>query len=177
MAKVKQYNVDNRERILAMNRAYHKKHNKRLRELQRQINTGFSPDLFETTVKFQNGKCGICEKELSEMPSHHIHADHCHATGQPRGVLCHNCNTSIGRLGDNIEGIKKENDMANTVTAEYIMGIKEGREYFDTHGSSNVVEILANLNSTIKGFAAATPVGQVLRGERDFWKNQLRKTK
>lgn len=64
-----------------------------------------------------------------------------------------------------------------TVTADYIEGIKEGRAYFDKHGGVDAVDILANLNSTIKGFAASTPVGQMLRGERDFWKNQIRNKK
>lgn len=62
-----------------------------------------------------------------------------------------------------------------TVSVHYINGIKEGREYMDKHGASDIVDILANLNSTIKGFPASTAVGQMLRGERDFWKNQQRK--
>lgn len=33
--------------------------------------------------------------------------DHCHDTGAFRGWLCQPCNTSIGVLGDDIEGIKK----------------------------------------------------------------------
>jgi len=66
--------------------------------------------------------------------------------------------------------------MTNIVSAEYIMGIKDARSYFDQHGGTDAVEVLANLNSTIKGFSANTPVGQMLRGERDFWKNQIRST-
>lgn len=33
--------------------------------------------------------------------------DHCHDTGQFRGWLCHPCNTSIGTLGDDLEGLKR----------------------------------------------------------------------
>ena len=33
--------------------------------------------------------------------------DHCHDTGQVRGVLCHECNTSIGKLGDTVESLEK----------------------------------------------------------------------
>lgn len=66
--------------------------------------------------------------------------------------------------------------MATTISAEYLLGIKEGRAYFDQYGGADAAEVLANLNSTIKGFSASTPVGQMLRGERDFWKNQLRRT-
>lgn len=66
--------------------------------------------------------------------------------------------------------------MTNTVSAEYLLGIKDARAYFDQHGGVDAAEVLANLNSTIKGFSASTPVGQMLRGERDFWKNQIRRT-
>lgn len=35
-----------------------------------------------------------------------LHVDHNHVTGKFRGWLCSNCNTGIGKLGDNIDGIK-----------------------------------------------------------------------
>jgi len=31
--------------------------------------------------------------------------DHCHQTTEHRGWLCNNCNTAIGKLGDNVEGV------------------------------------------------------------------------
>lgn len=61
------------------------------------------------------------------------------------------------------------------VSAHYCDGIKSGREMLDKYGPGIARDELANLNSTIKGFAAYTPVGQFLRGERDFWKHQLTK--
>lgn len=30
-----------------------------------------------------------------------MHVDHCHKTKRIRGVLCGNCNTAIGKLGEN----------------------------------------------------------------------------
>jgi hypothetical protein len=36
-----------------------------------------------------------------------FHVDHCHETGKIRGLLCHSCNTGIGKLGDNLEGLQK----------------------------------------------------------------------
>lgn len=33
--------------------------------------------------------------------------DHCHSTGKIRGLLCHNCNTGLGKLGDSIESLTK----------------------------------------------------------------------
>jgi hypothetical protein len=34
-----------------------------------------------------------------------LHYDHCHVTGAFRGWLCASCNTAIGKLGDNLQGV------------------------------------------------------------------------
>jgi hypothetical protein len=36
-----------------------------------------------------------------------LEIDHDHVTGKVRGRLCCSCNTALGRLGDNIKGLKK----------------------------------------------------------------------
>ena len=36
-----------------------------------------------------------------------LHLDHDHKTGDFRGFLCLNCNTGIGKFGDEIEGVAK----------------------------------------------------------------------
>lgn len=64
--------------------------------------------------------------------------------------------------------------MTKPVTAEYLDGIREGRETFKLEGLTYAREHIDNLTRTIAGFDASSPVGQLLRGERDFWRNQLR---
>jgi len=63
-----------------------------------------------------------------------------------------------------------------SVTQEYLMGIREGREILRDNVLSHddMLAMLDTLNRTIKMFAAASPVGQMLRGERDFWRNQIK---
>lgn len=63
------------------------------------------------------------------------------------------------------------------VTQEYIMGIKEGRESLKKSGADlvSIDERIENLKSTLKGFDRSSPVGQMLLGELDFWKNQRKK--
>lgn len=63
---------------------------------------------------------------------------------------------------------------SKTVTQEYLMGIREGRQALRTYGMSVASAHLDNLNRTIKNFDASSPVGQMLRGERDFWRNQIK---
>jgi hypothetical protein len=64
--------------------------------------------------------------------------------------------------------------MSKPVTSEYLMGIREGREALRLHGMEVAVEELDNLKRTCRTFCASSPVGQMLRGERDFWANQIR---
>jgi hypothetical protein len=47
----------------------------------------------------QGGRCPGCDGvfEVNEM-----YLDHDHATGKPRGVLCHHCNTVLGFARDKI---------------------------------------------------------------------------
>lgn len=50
----------------------------------------------------RNGKCDCCGKK-----AHRLYFDHDHETDAHRGYLCVSCNTGIGKLGDNIEGLQK----------------------------------------------------------------------
>ncbi len=66
-----------------------------------------------------------------------------------------------------------------TVTQEYIEGIREGRSYLNKFNPSlqDMLDVFENVKATAKKFAANTPVGQMLRGERDFWALQIKKAK
>jgi len=48
-------------------------------------------------------KCELCGKIPKTRKQ--MHRDHDHVTGRFRGWLCHCCNTSIGKLGDNVDGL------------------------------------------------------------------------
>lgn len=50
----------------------------------------------------QDNRCGIC----GELMLRNV-VDHSHETGKVRGLLCHKCNTGLGKLGDNLDGLKK----------------------------------------------------------------------
>ena len=61
-----------------------------------------------------------------------------------------------------------------SVSQEYLMGIRDARAVFRAEGMIDAHAHLDNLNRTIKNFDASSPVGQMLRGERDFWRNQIK---
>jgi hypothetical protein len=74
----------------------------------------------------QENKCAICRKEelLISRGGHvaPLCVDHCHLCNSNRGLLCHDCNTSIGRAKDNIsilqsaiDYLKKHNHVENNL--------------------------------------------------------------
>jgi hypothetical protein len=53
-------------------------------------------------ARSQAGKCACC----GEAPKQ-LYFDHCHATGQPRALLCNACNTALGYMREDPERIAK----------------------------------------------------------------------
>ncbi len=71
-------------------------------------------------LEHQGGVCGCCQKEVF-FTDRRTHVDHCHTTGDVRGIICHHCNTMLGNAKDDpkilaraIEYLK--NPPANEVT-------------------------------------------------------------
>ena len=67
-----------------------KKCDDKLRRIRKKINNEAPP---KPTV------CECCGKDKKLV------TDHNHITLKFRGWLCHSCNTGIGKLGDNLEGL------------------------------------------------------------------------
>jgi hypothetical protein len=59
---------------------------------------------YNRMLKLQNNVCGICEKsETTKNKNNVIYSlsiDHCHTTGQIRGLLCRKCNSGLGMFKD-----------------------------------------------------------------------------
>ena len=53
----------------------------------------------------QNHKCAICGVDETIAPKKKLVVDHCHKTKKIRGLLCHNCNVSIGLMKESIPAI------------------------------------------------------------------------
>ena len=58
---------------------------------------GMTVEDYARLHKWQGGVCAICgEKQTGTRKK--LHVDHCHTTGQVRGLLCHGCNIGVGNL-------------------------------------------------------------------------------
>lgn len=64
---------------------------------------GINLEQYESLLKKQNGKCAICNR--THIEDKKLVVDHCHKTGEIRGLLCSQCNTGLGLFGDNIENL------------------------------------------------------------------------
>jgi hypothetical protein len=62
-----------------------------------------SPEDFDALLAQQNNACALCGTNDPGRKGWVI--DHCHSTDRIRGILCTKCNTGVGLLGDNEEGL------------------------------------------------------------------------
>jgi hypothetical protein len=101
---------ENKEKLRAYHREYGKKwstENKEKRKLIRRKHElkkryGLTIEQFNQMVLAQNNCCALCKKQQTKK----LHVDHCHTTGQIRGLLCGNCNTALGLLKENLTTIE-----------------------------------------------------------------------
>jgi hypothetical protein len=72
---------------------------------------GVTADEYDSLLQSQNGACALCgATEGRVMPDgrlFRLFVDHDHKTGAVRGLLCSTCNSGIGQLGDDIEGLER----------------------------------------------------------------------
>jgi len=74
------------------------------REQNFKVRYKISIEEYEQMLVFQDKKCQICEELLE--PKKTV-VDHCHTSGNVRGLLCYNCNNAIGFLKENIRAALK----------------------------------------------------------------------
>lgn len=55
----------------------------------------------------QDGKCAICLQPETSSRFKFLAVDHCHNTGQIRGLLCSRCNIGLGQFRDNAAIIQR----------------------------------------------------------------------
>ena len=83
-------------------RVYHKDNKAKVTKRQlishRRRLYGLNEEEYNNMILSQNNLCAICNKPSDKT----LHIDHDHATGMVRGLLCHNCNTGIGMLQEDL---------------------------------------------------------------------------
>lgn len=87
----------------AAGRACSRKNPRRQRDYDRRswLKRRWGPDgaeAYDHLLAEQNGVCAICERVCSSGMA--LAIDHDHVTGVKRGLLCRDCNTSLGKFQD-----------------------------------------------------------------------------
>lgn len=95
---MKQYKLDNRDRLNERNRTLYKRNRVKI-QLQRK---GIEPT--QELIDLIEGHDGFCDICATEEPCNRwgtFQIDHCHRTGRFRGMLCSECNKGLGMFQDN----------------------------------------------------------------------------
>lgn len=61
---------------------------------------GITLEHFQELLEAQGGRCAICREEPRDPRGYSAQVDHCHQTGEVRGILCGLCNRGIGQFRD-----------------------------------------------------------------------------
>ena len=105
-AKAKAWYHANKERAQKQAMAWRAANREKLKAKKRLDKTGFTEEILQKALRAQGNACAICGRDLASLPPKQVHADHCHATGAPRGVLCHHCNVALGYFGDSEKALR-----------------------------------------------------------------------
>ena len=59
--------------------------------------------IYDHLLLMQDGHCALCPAtESGRKDDRYLIVDHCHETGDVRGLVCHHCNIMLGGAKDNI---------------------------------------------------------------------------
>jgi hypothetical protein len=72
----------------------------------------FTVEEYDAMLQEQELGCAICGAESNKNGTR-LCVDHCHTTGKIRGILCNDCNTTLGKFNDDVELLQNAIDYLN----------------------------------------------------------------
>lgn len=107
--KHKKYNEINVEKVNGYKAKWLKENPDARRSAVLKYNYGITLEQKIEIYILQKGVCAICTDSYEEP---NLHVDHNHKTGKVRGLLCFKCNTTLGKLKEDLNII---NNMINYI--------------------------------------------------------------
>jgi hypothetical protein len=111
--------AERREKLNAYAKAWRALNPEKAKELSLRKNYGIGVKEWDIMFKNQNGVCKICGKPETALNkklgiAFSLSVDHCHETGEVRGLLCGACNMAIGGLMHDVDLMQKALDYCRT---------------------------------------------------------------
>ena len=100
-------------------------HRLRARKSQLKLSYGITIEEYDVMLAQQDYKCAICNTDKPTGKWKVFAVDHCHVTGEVRGLLCNECNRGMGLLRDNADLLRKA---ADYLDSHKIKSYNEGQE-------------------------------------------------
>jgi hypothetical protein len=101
----------NREKQKESTASWARKNPERRRQINRDYflkrDYGLTQGDYDALLKEQGGCCEICGADKPTGRWKVFAVDHCHTTGDVRGLLCNECNRGMGLLGDSEERLRQ----------------------------------------------------------------------
>lgn len=100
------YRIKHRERIWEQDRQRRKSRPKEweARHLRRKF--GITAEQRQQMLDAQGGRCAICRTDNPGTRTY-WHVDHDHVTGRNRGLLCHSCNVTLGKVKESTDTLRR----------------------------------------------------------------------
>ena len=95
--------LKNKERCRAKGYDWHHRNKEHYNLVRTERRFGLELGGYTALLTTQNNKCAICAVDYDlyrKATRKRFAVDHCHITGNNRGLLCSNCNTALGLIQD-----------------------------------------------------------------------------
>jgi hypothetical protein len=114
LALRKKHNDANKKKTSEYCKTYYQKNKEKKQALSLKRYYGITVEDYNRMFEEQKGICPGCTRHQSEL-NHPLHVDHCHVLGHVRGLLCRDCNNTLGFAKDNPSILK---NLINYLTGE-----------------------------------------------------------
>lgn len=110
----------------ASTKAWRRANPERLAAMQKKAKLkarhGITQQEYELIYLDQGGVCAICASSDGGGAWGVLVVDHCHRSGHVRSLLCHNCNTALGLMGDDAKRLRAAADYLDKNNGEESSG-------------------------------------------------------
>jgi hypothetical protein len=96
---------------------------KRTKDLYLRRTYHITLERYNELRKAQKYACAICQKHESEFKNS-LAVDHDHITGEVRGLLCWQCNRSLGKFRDHMENLQRAAAYVTLPPLQKLVGVK-----------------------------------------------------